>query len=309
MSMVYPDDKNTNLIIGKAITDDAADVFADAIRWVPVSDTSERAYINVLLDRVRCGELGIYTLSAGCKTVGVICHRALDGDVELVFGHLLGETRDVAYFLEAAVQDLFNGGAHTVRSNFTWPEPHEFIKAATSLGFTMTERMSMGLAPSTTGQKRGNFELFPWHDRYAPEVCRIMCEDSSPADRHVYPMFSRPDGARMLMDSVLNDRHGQLLRDLCCVARSGDHTIGFLLSTMLPDGSVLVLNIAVERGHRRMGVGGAMLDRLSEDSYLKGYRQILLAVTSNNYEAIRLYERKGFKVNGFFRQYVLSKIK
>jgi len=31
-------------------------------------------------------------------------------------------------------------------------------------------------------------------------------------------------------------------------------------------------------------------------------------VTSNNYDAIRLYERKGFKVNGYFRQHVLSKM-
>ncbi len=77
-----------------------------------------------------------------------------------------------------------------------------------------------------------------------------MVEGASPADVPVYPMFSRPEGARMLMDSVLKDRHGKLLRELSCVARENEKTIGFLLSTMLPDGSVLILNIAVAEDRR-----------------------------------------------------------
>jgi ribosomal protein S18 acetylase RimI-like enzyme len=309
MSMAYVDDNCPGLEFGKGLTEDAADVFTDAVNAVPASDTSERAYIRVLHDRVQQGELGIYTLSARCRTVGVICYRSLDGDAELVFGHLLATAGNAeGYFMRSAVDDLFSGDVHTVRSNFNWPEPHSFVRAARRIGFVMTERMSMGITPSLVSHPPVQFDLLPWKDDYAPDICRIMVNGASPADVPVYPMFSTPEGARMLMDSVLHDRHGRLLRELSFVARDNEKTIGFLLSTMLPDGSVLILNIAVIKECRKMGVGGAMLDRLIGDSYLMGYSQIMLAVTANNSDAIRLYERKGFTVNGYFRQYVLSKI-
>ncbi len=310
MSMAYADDNCPGLEFGKGITEDAADVFTDAVNAVPVSDKSERAYTRVLFDRVQQGELGIYTLSARCRTVGVICYRSLDGDVELVFGHLLATAGNAeGYFLKEAVNDLFTCDVHTIRSNFNWPDPHGFVRAARRMGFVMTERMSMGMTPSLIGHPPAQFDLLPWHDDYAKDVCGIMVDGASPADVPVYPMFSKPEGARMLMDSVLKDRHGKLLRDLSCVAKENEKTVGFLLSTLLPDGSVLILNIAVIKENRNMGVGGAMLDRLIGDSYLRGYSQIMLAVTANNNDAIRLYERKGFKVNGYFRQYVMSRVK
>lgn len=308
MSMAYSD-KGREIEVGNSLTEDAADVFDDAVNILPSAEISEQEYIRVMLIRVQQGELGIYTLSALGRTVGVICYRVLDGDVELVFGHLLAAARDLeGVFLERAVNGLFGAGTHTVRSNFTWPRPAGFIKAANAMGFMMTERMSMGLRPSPVIHSGGGFGILPWKDDYAPEVSDLMCQSSSPADRPVYPMFSRPDGARMLMDSVLKDRHGKLLRELSYVSLDGDNIIGFLLSTMLADGSALILNIAVDHMYRERGIGGAMIDRLIGDSYHKGYRQILLAVTSTNYNAIRLYERKGFRVNGYFRQYVLSRL-
>jgi GNAT superfamily N-acetyltransferase len=239
--------------------------------------------------------------------VGTICYKALDGDAELVFGHVVDGSPE-AYFLESVVRGLFDGGVHTVRSNFNWPEPGGFIRAAQAMGFAMTERMSMCLRPGpVTGTAPDGIGLQAWQDCHAGEVCRIMHEAQSPADRPVYPMFSQPEGVKDLMDSVMRGRHGHFLKELSFVAVA-DRVIGFLISTLLSDGSILILDVGVDRDYRRRGVGGAMLDRLIGDSYAGGRGLIVLAVTSNNYDAIRLYERKGFKVNGYFRQYVLSKI-
>jgi ribosomal protein S18 acetylase RimI-like enzyme len=291
------------LEIGKGVTEGIGDVFADAA--ASVQDPAERAYIRSLLDRARQGELGVYTLSARCRTIGAICYRAMDGDAELAFGHMASGDAE-AYFLEGVVKALFADGVHTVRSNFNWPEPAGFIKAAVAMGFIMTERMGMCLAPRPAQPECRDFELSPWQDAYAGDICVIMCEDQSPADRPVYPIFGKLDGVRKLMDSVMHDRHGTFLKELTCVAMADGRLIGFLLCTMLNDGSVLILDIGVHHDHRKKGVASAMLDRLINGAYDRGYGQIVLAVTSKNYDAIRLYERKGFKVNGYFRQHVLS---
>jgi len=113
---------------------------------------------------------------------------------------------------------------------------------------------------------------------------------------------------KMLVDSVLADRHGKFLPALSYVARAGGVPIGFIISTMLTDGAILILDLGVDRHSRKKGVGGALMDRLVGDAFRDGHGEIVLAVTSNNYDAIRLYERKGFKVNGYFKQHVLSKV-
>lgn len=305
MSMVFAGDKGSGLEVSRGVTEDMGGVFADAA--VPAVDAAERAYIHCLLDRVRQGELGVYALSARCRTLGAMCYKALDGDAELVFGHVIDGGAE-AYFLESVVRGLFDDDVHTVRSNFNWPEPGGFINGAQAMGFVVIERMGMCLSPGPTESSCSGFELLAWQDYHAGEVCRIMCEDQSPADRPIYPVFSRQEGAKTLMESVMRNRHGHFLRELSYIAVA-DGTIGFLISTLLSDGSILILDVGVDRNYRRMGVGGALLDRLIGDSYARGYALIVLAVTSNNYDAIRLYERKGFKVNGYFRQYVLSKIR
>jgi len=303
MSMAFAG-KNGGMEVSVGATEDMEDVFVDAAGRV---DAAEGAYIHCLLDRVRQGELGVYALSARCRTTGAICYKALDGDAELVFGHVVDGGPE-AYFLESVVRGLFGGGIHTVRSNFNWPEPGGFVRAAQATGFAMTERMSMCLGPGPAGSRPpGGIELLAWQDCHAGEVCRIMCEAQSPSDRPVYPMFTRPEGVKILLDSIMRGGHGHFLKELSYVAVA-DRVIGFLISTLLSDGGVLVLDIGVDRDYRRRGIGGAMLDRLIGDSYARGHGLIVLAVTSNNYDAIRLYERKGFKVNGYFRQYVLSKI-
>jgi GNAT superfamily N-acetyltransferase len=297
--------KNEGLEVSRGATEDLDDVFCDAASR---ADALDAAYIRSLAGRVRQGELGVYALSARCRTAGAICYKALDGDVELVFGYVVNGGPE-AYFLESVVRGLFEDGMHTVRSNFNWPEADGFERAARAMGFAVTERMSMCRSPGPVkGAVPSGVELLAWQDSYAGEVCRVMCEAQSPADRPVYPMFGRPEGIKGLMDSVMLDRHGRFLKELSYVAVAG-RTVGFLLSTLLSDGSILVLDIGVDQSYRGRGIGGAMLNRLIRDSYTMGHGLIVLAVTSGNYDAIRLYESKGFKVNGHFRQYVLSKVR
>lgn len=298
------------LELGKELTDEAICVFEEAIGSLPVMEHGERAYVRGLAGRIKRGELGIYTLSARCHMVGVICYRLIDGDAELVFGNTLaGSDVDEGYFLQRIVNDLFSVGAHTIRSGFTWPHAANFISAAVRMGFSMTDRIGMVRGTSLTVQNIADsgFELSPWEDACLDDVCRIMCSHYAPSDRRVYPALTKEDGARALLQSVLEGRHGQFLSRLSTVARVEGRIVGFMLATLLLDGSVLVLNIAVDTGHRGKGIGSAMMRRLIEESAREGKKQIVLAVTSSNENAIRIYERLGFRQNMAFKQYVLSR--
>lgn len=295
-----------NARVERGVTEGIGPVFADAARTVPVTETAARGYIHGLMERARRGDLGIYTLLAGGHAGGVILYQAIDGDADLVFGHVTGGGE--ALLLGRAVDGLFRDGMHTVRSNFTWPDPRGFIPAARAMGFVATERMGMCRTPGPATPSCRGFDLLPWSDTQAGAVCRIMCQNQAPADLPVYPVFSQPDGARALMDSVLAGRHGPFLRDLSYVAAMAGRPVGFILGTRVPGDGVLILDLGVEAAHRKMGIGGALLDALIGAACRGGYGEIVLAVTAQNHDAIRLYESRGFRVNGHFRQHVLSKV-
>lgn len=295
--------------LGVVLTDGAARLVEEAVDRLPATEYAERAYVRGLIGRIRRGELGVYTLSAGGRAVGVVCYRLLDGDAELVFGNMAA-TGCEGCFLRRIADDLFSSGTHTIRSGFAWPHASGFIAAAERMGFVVTERIGMARdtsSPEPPAMLCGGFELLTWDNEYVDDVCRIMCDHYAPSDRNVYPALTTYEGASTLLRSVIVDRHGKFLPELSLVAKADDKIVGFLISTLLLDGSVLVLDIAVDGDYRRKGIGSAMMRQLIRESFAKCRNQVVLAVTSVNEEAIRLYERLGFKKNMAFRQYVLSR--
>jgi [ribosomal protein S18]-alanine N-acetyltransferase len=64
-----------------------------------------------------------------------------------------------------------------------------------------------------------------------------------------------------------------------------------------------VMNVAVAPEYRRRGIAATMLDRLFELTAGDGRRGYTLEVRVSNEEAIRLYERAGFKPRGIRRGY------
>ena len=301
---------DSDMALGYVLTDGAMHIFDEAAKEFSISEYSERAYIRGLPGRIRRGDLGVYTLSLRGRFIGAICYRSIDGDAELVFGSLLPGFEYEDYFLRRVVEDLFSSGAHTVRSGLTWPRAAGFIKSAVRMGFLMTERIGMARYASSAEPPAGpcrGFELLPWRDEYAEEVCLLMCAHSAPSDRNVYPVLATREGALTLVRSMMVDKHGKFLRELSLVAKADDKIVGFLISTLLLDGSVLVLDIAVHGEYRRRGIGSAMMRWLASECVAKNREQIVLAVTAQNLDAIRLYEHLGFKMNMAFRQYVLSR--
>jgi ribosomal-protein-alanine N-acetyltransferase len=62
-------------------------------------------------------------------------------------------------------------------------------------------------------------------------------------------------------------------------------------------------NLAVRPGHRRSGVGSALLARVLEDAARHGTRRVMLEVRRSNAAARKLYEKFGFSVTGVRPEY------
>ncbi len=79
--------------------------------------------------------------------------------------------------------------------------------------------------------------------------------------------------------------------------------IGFLLGVCQVEGEGRVLMFAVDREHRRSGVGSALMDEFLERSRGRGLKRATLEVRVGNATAIRFYTRYGFSVVDLLRGY------
>ena len=89
-------------------------------------------------------------------------------------------------------------------------------------------------------------------------------------------------------------------RDLMLVARPVDAVIestpilGYIVARETA-GELHINNFAVRSGHRRRGIGAALLDRVLQEARLRKANAAFLEVRSTNQAAQALYEKSGFR--------------
>jgi ribosomal-protein-alanine N-acetyltransferase len=86
----------------------------------------------------------------------------------------------------------------------------------------------------------------------------------------------------------------------CLAALLDDRIVGYVVCSRYAD-VWHVMNVAVDPDHRRCGIGRALLERLLAD--VGEDASLTLEVRRTNHDAMRLYERLGFKTAGVRRRY------
>ena len=89
---------------------------------------------------------------------------------------------------------------------------------------------------------------------------------------------------------------------ICLGAFDAENLAGYLIISRYVD-AWHVMNVAVSPEYRRRGIATLMLDHLFELTAGDGRRGYTLEVRVSNTDAIRLYERVGFKARGIRRGY------
>jgi ribosomal-protein-alanine N-acetyltransferase len=85
-------------------------------------------------------------------------------------------------------------------------------------------------------------------------------------------------------------------------AMNGKALLGFVLLRVVA-GEAEVLTIAVDRAHRRQGVGRALMNAVAGTAASFGAEEVFLEVAEDNPAAIRLYEAVGYEPVGRRKAY------
>ena len=89
---------------------------------------------------------------------------------------------------------------------------------------------------------------------------------------------------------------------ICLGAFEGDELVGYVINSRYVD-AWHVMNVAVDPDYQGRGIATRLLERLFELTANDGRRGYTLEVRVSNVDAIRLYERAGFKARGVRRGY------
>jgi ribosomal protein S18 acetylase RimI-like enzyme len=87
--------------------------------------------------------------------------------------------------------------------------------------------------------------------------------------------------------------------NILMVATEQAEAIGLAWGNIREDGSSWLAFLGVKPAHRRRGVGGSLLARFIEESRDRGSSKVSLDTDPRLVQAVRLYERTGFAVEGY----------
>jgi GNAT superfamily N-acetyltransferase len=101
---------------------------------------------------------------------------------------------------------------------------------------------------------------------------------------------------RRLLGGYLQARRGEVIDVLDLpglVAEREGRPMGLVTYRIEADGCELVSIVAVESGQ---GIGTVLVEELREEALAAGCRRIWLVTTNDNLDALRFYQRRGFRI-------------
>ncbi|NLM11580.1 MAG: ribosomal protein S18-alanine N-acetyltransferase [Clostridiaceae bacterium] len=127
-------------------------------------------------------------------------------------------------------------------------------------------------------------------------IRQMRCEDLDSVLEVEKKSFTNPWSRLMFFDELQNPRAHYLVAEVSgiIVAYAG-------LWTIMDEGHIT--NIAVDPSYRRMGIGSRLMESVIEIAQRSKLRGLTLEVRVSNTEAISMYKRFGFKIEGLRKNY------
>ena len=130
------------------------------------------------------------------------------------------------------------------------------------------------------------------------EIRRLELRDLAAIERIERASYPTPWSRSMFAGEIAKPS------SVCLGAADGEsgRLLGYLIVSRYVD-AWHVMNVAVDPAHRRQGIAGRLLAELFARTSDDGNRGYTLEVRVSNDEAIRLYEKLGFRSRGVRRGY------
>ncbi|MEZ5400557.1 MAG: GNAT family N-acetyltransferase [Bryobacteraceae bacterium] len=292
--------------------------------WDTRLDWDFRPSADLVRRFVRMQSLGGYALVAGHEPVGYcyyVCEerKGLLGDIFILPEY---DAPDLELALvDASLRAVWSTpGIHRVES--------QLMLLSSAAAARMPDRLRMEtfrrqfMIAELTGRSSPlahlperslppGIEIVPWREYEQEAAARLIARAyKGHVDASINDQYCSVSGARRFLHNIVQYPgcgSFQSAASMCARDRVDGRLVGLSLASFIAYDVGHITQICVDPDWKGEGIGYEMLRRSSSALSGIGCRRVSLSVTSSNAEAVRLYERTGFRVAHEFDAFVWNR--
>ena len=159
------------------------------------------------------------------------------------------------------------------------------------------------------------YKITGYQDSYREDAIRVIHEAFKDTQDALYDTrFKSLDGTTDVINKVVDDVYGEFLPDVSSVLLYNDVPVGFVFTNITGGKIANIPLVAIERQHRGKGFSEHLLNRsiktIVDWSKIgkRAFSEVNVTTETNNYKALKLYRRIGFKEDFCYSQaYLMQK--
>jgi ribosomal protein S18 acetylase RimI-like enzyme len=167
------------------------------------------------------------------------------------------------------------------------------------------------LAVSLEARQLTEALIVPWSEHRQDEAARVIASAyRGHIDGQINDQYRSPAGARRFLTNIVQyPGCGSFFSPASYLAeeRTTGTLCGLCLASLVAEGVGHITQVGVSPEHQGTGLGYELMRRSMLALAARGCRSVSLTVTAANQQAIRLYERIGFRTRRSFAAYVWEK--
>ncbi|MCS7104472.1 MAG: ribosomal protein S18-alanine N-acetyltransferase [Thermofilaceae archaeon] len=134
-------------------------------------------------------------------------------------------------------------------------------------------------------------------------VTRLEIREASSSDLEKIYEIEKLCFGSYAYDRQLLQMYLYLSPDTFLVVEDTGIIVGYIIGLLKKWGEAHIISLAVHPSYRRRGAATVLMKTLLEKFRIKGAKSVRLEVRISNIPAIKLYEKLGFKVAGYIKNY------
>ena len=159
------------------------------------------------------------------------------------------------------------------------------------------------------------YKLVGYSDLYREDLIKIIHESFKDTQDALFDTrFKTPEGTKDIINKIIDSVYGEFLPEVTSVILYNDLPVGFALSNVTGGTIANIPLVAIDKNHRGKGFSEHLLNRSIKTIVdwtklnKRYFSEVNVTTETNNYKALKLYRRTGFREDYCYPQaYLLQK--
>lgn len=271
-------------------------------------------------ENIKQGNLNGYILIENGLSTAILIYTEDNGVLEVNAAHSLYDkyenNRRLA-LTEELVNNFNNESKINLISYAMLGRQSSFVKDISLLGFNFVGQSVVKFDFQSTIAFRifkkaqisdiKDYQFAIWDEKYKDQLIDLTHKSFKNTKNACFdPRFLTYDGTQKVIEMIIKNQFGKFLPSQCRLLLKNGNLEAYCLATMVDEDKLNIPLIATKKNYRNKGIGKIALKSVLADFYrLIGDKKIILSeinatVDTDNYPAVKMYRRLGFKEEYFY---------